>query len=30
LAVTTPPERDPESAVRIGKANMATRVLPKT
>ena len=30
LAVTTPLERDPESAVRIGKANMATRVSPKT
>jgi hypothetical protein len=30
LAITTPPERDAESAVRIGKANMATRVSPKT
>ena len=30
LAITTPQERHPESAVRVNKANVATRVSPKT
>jgi hypothetical protein len=30
LAITTPQERRPESAVRVNKANVATRVSPKT
>ena len=29
LVITTPQERYPESAVRVNKANVATRVLPK-
>ena len=29
LAITTPQERDPESAVRVSKASVATRVSPK-
>lgn len=30
LAVTTPQDRDPESAVLVSKATVATRVSPKT
>jgi hypothetical protein len=30
LAITTPQERNPESAVRVNKANVATRFSPKT
>ena len=30
LVITTPQERYPESAVRVNKANVATRVSPKT
>jgi hypothetical protein len=30
LAVTTPQERYPESAVRVSKANVATRTSPKS
>jgi hypothetical protein len=30
LAITTPPDRYPESAVRVSKANVATRTSPKT
>ena len=30
LAITTPQERYPESAVRVNKANVATRFSPKT
>lgn len=30
LAITTPEERRPESAVKISKANVATRVAPKS
>jgi hypothetical protein len=30
LAITTPQERYPESAVKVNKANVATRVSPKT
>jgi hypothetical protein len=30
LAITTPEERRPESAVRVSKANVATRVSPKS
>ena len=29
LAITTPQERYPESAVRVSKANVATRTSPK-
>ena len=29
LAIITPPERDPESIVRVGRANAAPRVTPK-
>ena len=29
LVITTPQERHPESAVRVNKANVATRVSPK-
>jgi hypothetical protein len=29
LVITTPQERHPESAVRVSKASMATRVSPK-
>ncbi len=29
LVITTPQERDPESAVRVSKASVATRVSPK-
>jgi hypothetical protein len=29
LVITTPQERDPESAVRVSKASIATRVSPK-
>ena len=29
LAITTPPERDPGSAVKVSKANVPTRVSPK-
>jgi hypothetical protein len=29
LAITTPQERHPESAVKVGKASVATRVSPK-
>ena len=29
LAITTPRERDPESVVRVSKANVASRVSPK-
>jgi hypothetical protein len=30
LAITTPQEGDPKSAVKVSKANVATRVSPKT
>ena len=30
LAITTPQERYPESAVRVSKANVATRTSPKS
>ena len=30
LAVTIPEERDPNSAVKVGKANVATRTAPKS
>jgi hypothetical protein len=30
LAITTPGERRPESAVRVSKANVATRFSPKS
>lgn len=30
LAITTPEERRPESAVRVSKANVATRFSPKS
>jgi hypothetical protein len=30
LAVTTPHERDPTSAVKVSKANVATRTAPKS
>lgn len=30
LVITTPQERYPESAVKVNKANVATRVSPKT
>jgi hypothetical protein len=30
LAVTTPQERDPNSAVKVSKANVATRTAPKS
>jgi hypothetical protein len=30
LVITTPQERYPESVVRVNKANVATRVSPKT
>jgi translation initiation factor IF-1 len=30
LAITTPQERQPESAVRVSKANVATRTSPKS
>ena len=30
LAITTPEERRPDSAVRVSKANVATRVSPKS
>jgi hypothetical protein len=30
LAITTPQERYPESTVRVNKANVATRVSPKS
>jgi hypothetical protein len=30
LAITTPQERDPSSAVRVSKANVATRTAPKS
>src|SRR5262245_29168372 len=30
LAVTTPHERDPNSAVKVSKANVATRTTPKS
>jgi len=30
LAITTPPERDPESAIKVSRANTATRVSPKS
>jgi hypothetical protein len=30
LVITTPQERYPESAVRVNKANVATRISPKT
>ena len=29
LAVTTPPDGDPQSAVKVGRANVPTRVSPK-
>lgn len=29
LAVTTPPERRPESAIKVSKASVATRFSPK-
>ena len=29
LAITTPPEPDPESAIKVSKASTATRVSPK-
>lgn len=29
LVITTPQERDPESAVRVSKVSVATRVSPK-
>ena len=30
LAITIPEERDPESAVKVSKASVATRTSPKT
>ena len=30
LAITTPQERDPSSAVKVSKANVATRTAPKS
>jgi hypothetical protein len=30
LAITTPQERDPNSAVKVSKANVATRWAPKS
>jgi hypothetical protein len=30
LAITTPQERDPESVVKVTKANVATRTAPKS
>ena len=30
LAITTPHERDPSSAVKVSKANVATRTAPKS
>jgi hypothetical protein len=30
LAITTPPDRSPESAIKVGKATVATRVTPKS
>jgi hypothetical protein len=30
LAITTPPDRDPKSAIKIGRATVATRVTPKS
>ena len=30
LAITTPQERDPESVVKVSKANVATRTAPKS
>ena len=30
LAVTTPQQRDPDSAVKVSKANVATRTTPKS
>jgi hypothetical protein len=30
LAITTPPERGPESTIKVSKASVATRVSPKT
>jgi hypothetical protein len=30
LAITTPQERDPNSAVKVSKANVATRTAPKS
>jgi hypothetical protein len=30
LAITTPHERDPESLVKVSKANVATRTAPKS
>jgi len=30
LAVTTPQQRDPDSAVKVSKANVATRTMPKS
>ena len=29
LAITTPPEPDPKSTIRVSKANVATRFSPK-
>jgi hypothetical protein len=29
LAITTPPERGPESTIKVSKANVATRISPK-
>jgi hypothetical protein len=29
LAITTPQERDPDSAVKVSRANVATRTAPK-
>jgi hypothetical protein len=29
LVITTPQERDPEGAIKVSKASMATRVSPK-
>jgi hypothetical protein len=30
LAITTPQERDPDSAVKVSKANITTRTAPKS
>jgi hypothetical protein len=30
LAITTPQERDPNSAVKVSRANVATRTAPKS
>jgi hypothetical protein len=30
LAITTPQERDPSSVVKVSKANVATRTVPKS